>query len=336
MQDAPTGTRSTPTSRSQRLFSIRPGRYILVIVGAMCLAFLYTLHRDGIFACQAHEYTPDCYLAECSAPGYGDYEHGAFWFDLEPTAIKDAGRAQVIFMGDSRVQIAFSTTTTANWFSLHSLSYYLLGFGYSENVTFLQDLLRKLEPQAKVYVINADSFFDRKESIPGKYVKQDPDAVQRYKVKRIWQFFHRVCSLAPALCGDKHVVFRSRAAGTYFESGGERPTDVPVVFNPNADQDVVKRDTASALDFIPRLQVRRECILLTSIPHARTAVDLEGTNIETSKALAAALGLAFVSPQLEGLATIDTSHLDRPSAERWSKAFFEMAGPQIAKCINGP
>jgi hypothetical protein len=30
----------------------------------------------------------------------------------------------------------------------------------------------------------------------------------------------------------------------------------------------------------------------------------------------------------------DHAHLDRPSAERWSRAFLEAAGPQIRECLN--
>jgi hypothetical protein len=40
---------------------------------------------------------------------YGDYKHGAFWFDLEPAAVNFARNAD----GNSRIQIALSTPATA-------------------------------------------------------------------------------------------------------------------------------------------------------------------------------------------------------------------------------
>jgi hypothetical protein len=58
----------------------------------------------------------------------GDYEHGAFEFNLEPTAQNFAKNVDVLFLGNSRLQVAFSTVATTNWFSAASARYYLLGF----------------------------------------------------------------------------------------------------------------------------------------------------------------------------------------------------------------
>ena len=41
---------------------------------------------DKIAGCPANHYWDDTYLACCATKGYGDYEHGAFFFDMEPTA----------------------------------------------------------------------------------------------------------------------------------------------------------------------------------------------------------------------------------------------------------
>ena len=69
----------------------------------------------------------------------------------------------MLFLGNSRLQFAFSTSATADWFSAASARYYLLGFSYFENMIFAEPLLRKIRPRAKVYVINVDDFFDRTE-----------------------------------------------------------------------------------------------------------------------------------------------------------------------------
>jgi hypothetical protein len=58
------------------------------------------------------------------------------------------------------------------------------------------------------------------------------------------------------------------------------------------------------------------------------------TDVGTAKAIAVALGLNLVAPKLAGLATFDKVHLDPESAQRWSAAFFEDAGPQIRKCLS--
>ena len=117
------------------LFASRPTIYTLLFFVAI-VAYAYQLRTQSIFSCPADGYSADRYLAYCSGTSYADYEHGAFWFDLEPSAQDFARNADVLFLGNSRLQVAFSTAATANWFSAASARYYLLGFGYYENVIF--------------------------------------------------------------------------------------------------------------------------------------------------------------------------------------------------------
>ena len=84
----------------------------------------------------------------------------------------------MLFLGNSRLQVAFSTAATADWFSAASARYYLLGFGYFENVIFAEEILRRIHPQARVYVINVDDFFERCETPPVKTILHDPEARQ--------------------------------------------------------------------------------------------------------------------------------------------------------------
>src|ERR1700678_2716127 len=75
----------TSKKREGRLAS-RPAIYTCAIVAAIFLAYAYHLRTYTVFACQADGYSTDRYIAYCNGGGYGDYEHGAFWFDLEPAA----------------------------------------------------------------------------------------------------------------------------------------------------------------------------------------------------------------------------------------------------------
>src|SRR6266849_1049503 len=134
----------------------RPALYISIILGVVLAVCTYKIRTDGIFACQADGYTSDRYLSYCHNSGYGDYEHGAFWFGLEPSIQNYAASAEVLFLGSSRTQLAFSTVATAEWFSSASARYYLMGFGYNENALFARELLLKFKPQAKVYVVNIE------------------------------------------------------------------------------------------------------------------------------------------------------------------------------------
>src|SRR5271169_3644505 len=169
------------------LFASRPAMYICVILVGTLASYAYWLRTNTIFSCQADGYNRDRYLAYCNGANYGDYEHGAFYFDLEPSVENFARNADVLFLGDSRLQVAFSTAATADWFSAASARYYLMGFGYFENVIFAEELLRRIGPRARVYVINVDDFFDRSETVPVKTILHDPEARHRYESKHLWQ-----------------------------------------------------------------------------------------------------------------------------------------------------
>src|SRR5690242_3108171 len=121
------GSQQVPTKPKGR-FASGPALYILIVLGAMVAAFAYKLRTNSIFACEAGGYTSDRYIAFCPVSGYGDYEHGAFLFKLEPEALTFAGKADVLFLGDSHVQHAFSTAATTQWFDSASARYYLMGF----------------------------------------------------------------------------------------------------------------------------------------------------------------------------------------------------------------
>ena len=83
----------------QALFANKPVAYIGILVFTIIAAYVYKLRTDGIFSCQADGYTSDRYLAYCNGTQFGDYEHGAFWFDLEPSVKKFLSSADVIFLG---------------------------------------------------------------------------------------------------------------------------------------------------------------------------------------------------------------------------------------------
>src|SRR5262245_52446618 len=222
------------------LFASRPAIYVLIVVFAVVAAYAYKFRTGGIFSCQADGYTFDRYLAYCNGVQFGDYEHGAFWFEMDPSTQDFARSTEVLFLGDSRLQIAFSTAATAEWFSSLSARYYLLGFSYGENVAFTEPLLRKIHPRAQVYVINVDRFFSQHETPPAKMVMRDPDARNRYEMKRWLQHVHElVCKTTSAICGDDYVVFRSRQTGAYDVRVGKLKTKL-VSYNPVIDQKTVK------------------------------------------------------------------------------------------------
>jgi hypothetical protein len=317
-----------PLKKRAQFFKSRPAIYIGVILAAVLAAYAYKFRTETIFACSAGGYSSDRYIAYCNGTNYGDYEHGAFQFGLEPSEEDFARKADVLFLGNSRLQVALSTAATFSWFSAASARYHLLGFGYDENVIFADGILCRINPHAKVYVINVDNFFARWETPPAKTVLHDPEAQNRYETKRLWQRVHEpICKRFPALCGKSAVIFRSRETGAYTRRAIKQQI-TPVSYDRLVDPDVVKSHTAAATDFLSQLPVDRKCVILTMVPTV-------GTKTGNVNAIAAALGDKLITPDIPaGLQTFDGSHLDQASAERWSQAFLETVGTRIRSCLE--
>lgn len=301
--------------------------YICAILFASVGAYGYWIRTHTIFACQADGYSADRYLAYCNGANYADYEHGAFEFNMEPSVADSLRNADVVFLGNSRVQVAFSTVPTQNWFEENQAKYYLLGFSYYENSFFEGRLLERTAPRASVYVINVEGFFPPVESVPVKMILHDPKARDKYETKRFLQDVHaRICKALPQLCGKQFVIFRSRETGRYYTEGAVGPKTVPVSYDPVVDKSVASESIATAIGFLSRF-AKNKCVILTIVPYV-------GTETGTARAIATGVGLKLVTPGIvEGLQTYDGYHLDQPSAQRWSQAFFQAAGPEIQSCL---
>jgi hypothetical protein len=305
-----------------------PALFVLLIASTFGGTLVYKVRVDGIFACPASGYGSDAYLSDCTARTYGDYDHGAFWFGLEPQARRAAAEADVLLVGSSRVQFAFAGTATATWFSALGIRPYLLGFSHSETVAFFGPLLSKIRPRAKVYVINVDRFFDDRVSPPTEQIFQGRDILARYTEKRTWQSLHRgLCAVLPLACGDAIAMYRTRETGAWRRMG-RGPFETRQVSD-GQPSNVEHWDQYARLGeaFLAQLPVDRHCVILTIVPTVET-------KRAEAMAIAAKLGHDLLAPQMDGLSTFDGSHLDEASSKRWSAAFLREAGPRIRRCVG--
>ena len=180
--------------------------YVVVLVAVLAAAFGTKIRLRGVFACPA-SYGSSAYLSDCNAAGYGDYDHGAFWFGLEQQAQQAAREARVVVLGNSRTQFGFSSPVTVRWFEERSIPFYLLGFSHYESVTFVTPILTKVRPRASAYVINADRFFADWLSPTSHRIVYERDARARYDEKRFWQGPHKaLCGAFSSLCGRELAV----------------------------------------------------------------------------------------------------------------------------------
>lgn len=327
MTDPHAGPGAAAPNSSPAASARRMALYSLILLLAILAAAYYHLRDDSIFGCRATGYSGQYYLSYCQTDGYGDFDHGAFWFDLEPQATQSAAKADVLFVGNSRMQYAFSTDAARAWLDQNGSPYFLLGFAYHPRVLFQRALIRKIHPRARVYVINLDTFFQENASVPAQTVMSDPNAQSHYRGKQFWQWLHRaVCGTVEAVCGNSYVIFKDRRTGMW-QSFGRISANEATSDDPNIDADEVAGETRSGRKFIAALGVAPDCVIFTLVP----TVD---TPYAASSAIAKALNVQLIAPRSDDLLTFDGSHLDHRSAERWSAAFFEAAGPKIRACLN--
>jgi hypothetical protein len=306
----------------------RPLLYTALLIAVTVGAFVYDLRINGIFACSSGGYAPGRYLAYCNSGTYSDYDHGAFWFGLEPAATSAAKNADALFLGTSRMQFAFSSDATRRWFAERDAKFYLLGFSYSENVVFTRPLLDALEPKARVYVVNTDRFFETEETEPAADVIHGDAAESRHRRKQLWQTPHRVvCGSLAFLCGNQIAFVRTIVDGTWTLQGGEglKPGRISAA-PPRSEKQLAER-VAVAEAFVAGLPVGRDCVLFTVAPTAATPWD-------EAAVIAAAVGVELFAPRIDDLQTFDDSHLDTPSAQRWSERFLAEAGHRIDDCLG--
>jgi len=313
-----------------KLRSSRPRLYVCVVAVVAFVAMLCQLRLASILSCPAGGYESNRFLEYCQAEAYGDYDHGAFLFGLEPEAERFARDADVMFLGNSREQFAFSTDEVDRWFASRTIRHYLLGFSYHDGHRFAREVLRTIKPQAKAYIINMDEFFAPHLSAAAEPLfKNRTESLQHYQTKRSWQSVHKgLCGRVPMLCGQSFAVFRVKDTGRWIRTLGQFQSE-PVSNDPVVDEEAVRQETSLGVGFLNNLTARRECVILTHVPTGQS-------KRARAEAIARSLKLVLISPSLDGLRTFDGSHLDQESAARFSQAFLEAAGPRIQKCVSQP
>jgi len=308
----------------------KPVMFTAIVVLMMLCAFAYHLRTQGIFACNGSVYGQTRFLAYCNSLSYRDYDQGSFWHQLDESAYRHARQAQVLFIGNSKLQFALSTQATSDWFAQRSTSHFLFGFAHNETVRFFSPVLAAMKPQARVIVIHVDRLFEDRLTPPMTILANDPGSRRIFRTKKVWQRIHRpVCSFASELCGQNFGLHRNMENGHWLFTGTQGRLDQPVPTGdgPPLEQERWPDRAQRARDFIAPLQADNRCVLLILIPSQKT-------RREEALYIADALNLPLISPDVEGLETFDRNHLDEASATRWSTALFETAGDMIEGCLS--
>jgi hypothetical protein len=316
--------------------------YVLALTAAALCVAAVTLVASAvvdILPCPAGGYTADRYLAYCGSTTFGDYEHGAFYFGTEPAAITAAQAAPVVFLGDSRMQFAFANDVVRDFFAARGTPYYMLTFGYGSQSAMARSILARWRIHPRLVVINTDRFFTPRVEPPLWEIRQHPlTALVRTAAKRIAQRVHQPARHAVSQTawgqhwtqGSFTSTFRSRQSGAWDVEAmlpRVRPTR-PIDPSPTpATSKDLSEMIAHAEAFLELMPERRSCVVLTFLPTIHASW-------EGLKPLAHAIGASELAPQVDGLTTLDLSHLTPESARAWSTAFLQELRPVLDQCLD--
>jgi len=321
------------TSRSEKRFA-QWFCVLFVCLGTLVFVFKRTDLFPWIGACNPAGYSDDHYLAYCHSTRYGDYEHYAMYNATEPEAIDALGKADVLFLGNSNTQYAFSTQAVAQYFDHHSIPHYVMGFGQGAQSPVALAMIKKHALQPQMMVANIDPFFSTETNGTFQRVLEGGDALHTEfaRKQKVQQWQARVCAEASsrwsrwACQGSADTLYRSKKNGhwltDYYRENLQHP-----VSDSNDLIDTVDAAAKAANEFINDTKIARECVILTVSPRT-------GTPAAFAKKLASTLQLPLIVPELDNLVTIDHSHLDEQSAQRWSAAFIEQFDQYAAQCLG--
>lgn len=261
---------------------------------------------------------------------WDDLDHDAFYHAIEPRIPSRIRLADVIFVGNSRVQFGLDASQTASFFKSRQMKNYNLSFGYNQKSAWALTLLKKFRARPGWIVINADPFFQGSVSYPGDRSLERPwfnattrsaeaqaSLVQR-RILEKWSF-PRLRAFN-AFGNNDSPVFRSVTQGSWELSA------IPVYANPEKESPVydvpaeagdLQVDWQALGDFMGFARSRGCKVVLINIPHSRRP--------ESSKALTRLIAqdqnVPFLDCDEAGLTTFDGQHLTKQSAQLYTSRF---------------
>jgi len=310
---------------------------LLVVVGYVTVvgAFIYSAKDIWIAGCRPAP-DPDQFISLCGSSGFGDYEHDAFWFGLEPAAIVNLKAADVVFTGSSRTMFAFSTAEVRSYFAARGLRQFNLGFSGEDGQIFFTKLAAKYDLHPRVLVIGVDPYFTDRVSVPAAAAIDTPVEIGRGLMK--WAQIR----LQPELCRRKildcdkvgHTAFRSSTDGYFLwrdilMPDGERHRAHQT--RPRDFQVDVPEAAKAAETLFSRIGIPAACVVMVPMPLPEI-----WPKPDPVKRVADAVGAAYIDVDTgDDLTFLDEMHLSYWSAKRFSAAFVRAFDQLPQTCLGG-
>jgi len=324
---------------------------LFVLIFMLCALLITVFKRTDLFPwigdCHPSS-SNDQFLAYCHSIRFGDYEHFAYYHQSEPEAVRYLKKAEVLFLGNSNTQFAFSTSAITRYFESAKVQHYVFGFGHGAQSGVAKSVWEKLDLSPKLIVINADPFFTGEvnatfarlleagaaphpvwENLP---MWLRPTVFGEHARKRWLQQQQR--ARCDGSVGKSHwcngtadTLYRRVTDGHWNVANYRENLQIPVSNDDALHIDHLANYADVAEEFIQVVGLPKQCVVLTVTPRSSTP----GRYVQQ---LARLLNTPLIVPNVENLLTIDGSHLQADSAERWSAAWVKMLTPVLNNCLQ--
>ncbi len=264
----------------------------------------------------------------------GHLDHDVLYHGTDAEALTNLKRADILFVGTSRMMFAIRNRVLEPWAAAHGVTYYAFGFGYREGDTWALELIRKHDLRPRLVVVNVDGFFARPLSPGALRTRRDSLFGAR---KRIWEgeaghearrFLHRVIPNWIDLYGrpgfpfgNEFIAYRSRRTGVWAVSPWPE-AQMAAASAVYQVEPVGPRIGDAARAFKAELDARGSRMAVTYVPTPEGA----GGN---PVAIGAMLGVPVIGMNVTGLTSHDGSHLSEASAVFWSRRLVEDLTPYL-------
>jgi hypothetical protein len=322
--------------KSRKAFGIYA---IIGIFAAFAVILIFNFFRFTInsIRCWSSEYGPLYYLAGCNDPSFGEltnfseYQTGAIYYALESGISEAIRNAQVIFVGSSKLQAAFSTQATTAYFAKQNIRFYMLGFP-DLYLGLVLPTFKRSRASPSLLIVNADPFFIDPQTRPNVALGTLRTNLRFARVFALQRLQRAICPSVPSFCSPPYrTTYRSANTGQWRWRDSYYP-EQSIPFNELLQHEFSDNDFKTSVDFGERflreIDINRDCIVFTGIPNN----DQDAPAIASR--LAQRLGTHLIVPKVEPLMLLDDYHLNFDSAERWSAAFLSELTPVLQSCLS--
>ncbi len=251
-------------------------------------------------------------------------------------SISNARQADVIFIGNSRLQLGIREEYIVPLASEHNLKVFSIGSGHAEGVKFAFDVIRKhdLKPKVVVILAGAHAYSGRVSGVARATLEMSRWQAQKLRMETAlsWNVRYRLHRLIPRVgilnnrITSRYALYRSELTGWW------KPALEPQGAFPTSYSDKPGNHD-NILDFVSEINAylgQQGSLLVTGvIPYRNTSF----TNLSY---LEERLDIPFVETGLQ-LETSDGSHLNPDSAKRFTDAFWRgfIALPKVRERLFG-